>query len=235
MPKKTGKLIKWAFSYWKEIVSLAFVLAITVATVYFIIFGVFAGWKYLDKKISGNYEYSLNYGLTVVVYDSKVKIKSKETGKTVGSYDKIFRPEDASQRALVVVRNGKRGYISAVTGAVIVDPRYMRAWIADRKTGLAACVNDSCKLGFININTGETAIPFQFDYSCVYMLPHPQYYVFNNGVCPVPGKSDEDCSHAGYGLIDVTGKLLLPCEYDDINSYGDTLFKVMRDDKYGIC
>jgi hypothetical protein len=134
----------------------------------------------------------------------------------------------------VVVKDGKRGYISSATGEVLVEPQYQRAWIDDVQTGLAACVNDSSKLGFIHVKTGKTVIPFQFDYSEEYHSIWPAF-IFNDGYCLVPGVPNEQYGSGSYGLIDVTGKLILPCKYDYIQHYGDGLFKVGYDNKYGIC
>jgi hypothetical protein len=116
-------------------------------------------------------------------------------------------------------KDGKRGYISAETGEEVVKPIYKRAWIDDIETGLAACVNRDNKLGFINAQTGETVIPFQFDFDedCnTGRYGQPVFdYVFCNGICIVPGEGGL------LGMIDKTGKLLLPIEYVDIINWRD--------------
>jgi hypothetical protein len=116
-------------------------------------------------------------------------------------------------------KDGKRGYISAETGKEVVKPIYKRAWIDDIETDLAACVNGDNKLGFINAKTGETVIPFQFDfdeYCNKGRDGQPVFdYVFCNGICIVPGEEGL------LGMIDKTGKLLLPIEYVDIVNWRD--------------
>ena len=132
---------------------------------------------------------------------------------------KIFDTELGRLSSLYVVKkDGKRGYISVKTREEIVKPIYKRAWIDDMETGLAACVNDENKLGFIDSKTGKTVIPFRFDFNPDYNIwyDYPVFdYVFCNGICIVPGEQGK------LGIIDKTGKLLLPIEYVDIINWRD--------------
>jgi hypothetical protein len=129
----------------------------------------------------------------------------------------VFETElDRPSSLYVFNNNGKYGYISAETVKVVVKPIYKRAWIDDMETGLAACVNEDNKLGFINAKTGETVIPFQFDFDEDYNTGYSVFdYVFCNGICIVPGEGGK------LGMIDKTGKLLLQIEYLDIINWRD--------------
>jgi hypothetical protein len=160
-------------------------------------------------------------GLGILAFNIwNVNVHSMETFDENSEVSEVFNTKWGRTSSFYVFnKDGKRGYISAETGKEVVKPIYKRAWIDDMETGLAACVNGDYKLGFINAKTGETVIPFQFDFDVDYntgRYDQPVFdYVFCNGICIVPGEGGK------LGMIDKTGKLLLPIEYVDIINWRD--------------
>lgn len=154
-----------------------------------------------------------------------------------GPYDRVI-PYYADRDAVsaVVVNDGLRGYILSETGEVILEPQFLYAWLDNGENGLAACVNTEGKLGFVNLLTKETVIPFQYDFNKEILCPNdqPLYdFVFCNGVCIVPDKD------GNLGLINENGDLVLPIEYSDIINWRDADAPVIvlesRADEEGTC
>ena len=106
--------------------------------------------------------------------------------------------------SLVCFSNGKkRGYFSKNTGKVIVEPKYDHAWVFSE--GLA-CVDDNGYIKFID-DTGKTVIDNGMPY-----CQNSNEYVFHAGYCII-SSDDDKC----YGLMDKTGKMVLPVEYSLID------------------
>jgi hypothetical protein len=184
--------------------------------------------KWYDIKYGETDRSKLTDNLTEVEYNNgEIGILNNTTGKVVGRYNKVlrtFRPEEPTHLIMIVVKNNLRGYISAQTGEVIFEPQFLYAWVDDLESGLAACVNKDHKLGFVNVRTKEIAIPFQFDFDGDKFVHYNYYsmesfpildFVFSNGICIIPGKAGK------IGMIDQTGKLLLPAIYSDIINWRD--------------
>lgn len=109
----------------------------------------------------------------------------------------------ADRDTLVCFSNGnKRGYFSKNTGKVVIEPQYDHAWIFS--DGLA-CVEENGRIKFID-GTGKVVIDKDMTY-----LPWVEDYVFHGGYCVVYADDEEHC-----GLMDKTGNVVLPMEYDDI-------------------
>lgn len=187
------------------------------------------GSMWIDQKYGEKNRYTLSENLTVIEYkNGEIGILNNSTEKSVGRYDSVLRTfflEESTHHARIVVKDDLRGYISAQTGDVIFKPQFRYAWIDDPESGLAACVNTDNKLGFVNIQTKEIAIPFQFDYNDDLFSPYNRYYkervsildfVFSNGICIFPNKNGK------IGIIDKTGKEILPAKYSDIINWRDT-------------
>lgn len=156
----------------------------------------------------------------------RVEIYNKKLKKVVGCYDQVFAQDygssltetilNSSEGAVMVCNDGHYGYIDPVSGNVLVEPQYIMAWESDPISGLAACVNNELKLGFVNVKTGQVAIPFKFEIDSAY-LRHVyredfRYfdYVFRNGLSLVPGPEGK------IGIINEAGEIVVPVEYDDI-------------------
>jgi hypothetical protein len=213
--------------------------------------------KWYDKKYGETDRTKLTDNLTAVEYNNnEIGILNNTTGKVAGRYDRVlhtFLPDESAHSIRIVVKDNLRGYISAQTGEVIFEPQFLYAWVDDPESGLAACVNKDHKLGFVNVKTKEVAIPFQFDFDEDHFAPKSYSYsegdyvrlsildfVFSNGLCIIPGKNGK------IGMIDTTGKALLPAVYADIINWRDAntpnIILKKRADKnsdydyvYGVC
>ena len=135
--------------------------------------------------------------------------------------------------------NGKRGYINLHTGKMVIEGRYSHAW--NFSEGLAAVCRDNL-IGFINA-TGEEVIPCQYPTSTHAI--NSLGYAFHDGYCTVTNSKNEcglinqqgqlvvdtiyDCiwnpSNLGvrifqdeglYGLMSVSGEIVLPVYYAEI-------------------
>jgi hypothetical protein len=208
----------------KTVIVLAFLTGLGILG-----YSIASRWN--DAKYGRYLEWYLADYLTALEYDNdKVGIRNDSTGKILGMYDHFilsdYNRENVSNRVnstvFVVVKDNLRGYISGETGEALFEPQFLFAWMDDHETGLAACVNKDYKLGFVNVRTKEIAIPFNFDYNENLFAPHSDYgkqqildFVFSNGICIVPGKDGR------IGMIDKTGKTLLPTKYSDIINWRD--------------
>ena len=115
--------------------------------------------------------------------------------------------------SLVCYSNGKkRGYFNKKTGEVVVEPKYDHAWIFSE--GVAS-VDEGGYIKFID-GTGKVVIDKQMAY-----IPNMEGYVFHGGYCVVDTDDGEQC-----GLMDMTGKIVLPLEYSKIDPTND--FKLWR-------
>lgn len=166
----------------------------------------------------------MNDSVAIIEYlDGKIGIKNEKTGKSAGKFDDILSDYyDKDIMTIVVVDNGMRGYVSAVTGEMLFEPQFLYAWEVDSVSKLAACVNSDYKLGFVNIDTKEIAIPFKFDFDeDKFLYSNWNGYgsifdfVFKNGWCIVPGNDGK------LGLIDDKGEIVLPIKYTDIINWRD--------------
>lgn len=136
-------------------------------------------------------------------YDEKGFLIDKATGeKVLTDIEWIAAP--LGNDTLVCYSDGKlRGYFSKNTGKAIIEPKYRHAWIFS--DGLA-CVEDNGFMKFID-GTGDVVIDSKLEYR--YGM---EGFVFHGGYCIV-------CTKDGtrYGLMDKTGKMVIPTEYDNIN------------------
>lgn len=96
----------------------------------------------------------------------------------------------------------KRGYFSKNTGRVVIEPKYSHAWVFS--DGLASVEEDGY-IKFIDAS-GRVVLDKQIPY-----IPTRDGYVFHGGYCVVD--SDDGVRH---GLMDKSGEIVLPREYDDI-------------------
>ena len=134
--------------------------------------------------------------------DGKGYVFNMSTGeKMVERVAWIMKP--TGNDTLVCFSNGeKRGYFSKNTGRVVIEPKYDHAWIFSE--GLA-CVEENGFLKFID-GTGKVVIDSQIAYQ-----PYRDGHAFHNGYCIVETDDEEH-----YGVMDKTGKFVLPMEYSSI-------------------
>lgn len=153
--------------------------------------------------------------------DGKAYIFNIHTGeKYLKQIAWIARPNDGD--SLVCFSNGKkRGYFSRYTGKVVIEPKYDHAWIFS--DGLASVEEDGY-IKFID-STGKVVIDKQTPY-----IPDMDGYVFHCGYCVVNSDDGES-----YGLMDKTGKMVLPLEYDEIKlADGYELWTIEKDEKEAV-
>ena len=136
--------------------------------------------------------------------DGKGYIYNSLTGeKTLKHVAWVAKPLGAD--SLICFSNGKkRGYFNKYTGEVVINPKYDHAWIFSE--GLASIEEN----GVINFIDGTGKVVLNLD------LPYHNGmdgYVFHNGYCVICSDDLET-----YGLIDKTGKTVLPCLYDMVKS-----------------
>lgn len=200
----------------------------------------------LYSQIYGEkYRWNISENIIAIVYNNgETGIYNRKTLQIKGRYDKILssnntdNPLSVSHSVIVVVKNGLRGYLSSETGDCIFQPQFLRAWIDDAESHLAAAVNKDSKLGFVNVLTKEVVIPFQYYFDEGWFIQKvnsreiPYYdFVFRNGICIVPGLGGK------IGLIDKTGKLILPVVYSDIINlhYKDNPnYIIQKEEKFGL-
>lgn len=122
--------------------------------------------------------------------------------KLVRPVDEIVCPMDKD--SLVGYYTGKKwGYFSKYTGKVIIEPKYDYAW--KFSDGLAGVVEDDF-VKFID-GTGTTVIDRKMTFN------PDRCYVFRNGYCIV-----DSCDGTLHGLMDRTGNMVLPMEYNHIEA-----------------
>lgn len=124
--------------------------------------------------------------------------------------------------SLVCFSNGKkRGYFSKNSGKVVIEPKYDRAWVFS--DGLAS-VEENGFIKFID-GTGKVVIDQKMPY-----IHNMEGYVFHFGYCVVDKDDGEQC-----GLIDKTGKTVLPREYSAIEPINDLeMWRVAKGKERGL-
>lgn len=154
-------------------------------------------------------------------YQGKKFVYDALTGeKTLKHVAWIAKP--LGQDSLVCFSDGeKRGYFNKNTGKVVIEPKYSHAWIFS--DGLASVEEDGY-IKFIDA-TGKVIIDNKMPY-------HSEMdgYVFHGGYCIVPTENGEM-----FGLMDKTGKWVLPQEYSFITSAEDnTLWRVVKGEQMAV-
>lgn len=149
------------------------------------------------------------------------RICNYEEGKVVTkNLDRVVRPAEGDSLT-VFFRQGLRGYLNANTGRVVIPEQYHRAWIFSE--GLAAVVDKSGKVGFINKNN-EVVLPFAYPYNRKKLVD----CLFHDGFCVMV---DEQ---GACGLINTEGRWVVEPMYDYIWSPQHGKRIVMHDGKYGL-
>ena len=113
--------------------------------------------------------------------------------------------------------DNKRGYFNAKNGNVVVEPKYDHAWIFS--DGLGAVEEDG-RIKFLD-STGKIVIDNGMKYDGT-----SDGYVFHGGYIAVCAEASEK-----YGLMDKTGNMVLPLEYDYIDIANNLEYWRVRKDK----
>lgn len=184
------------------------------------------GEKRSEKRLANRGEYLTDYLNTRILDNGKVEIFKPQLNKVVGCYDMVVAQDygssicerfmNSTMGSVLVRENGLYGYIDPVTGEVMMEPQFIMAWDSDPISGIAACINDELKLGFVNIETKQVVIPFQFEIDSTYLDPGWRNgyryfdFMFRNGLSLVPGPNGK------VGIINEAGGIVVPIEYDEI-------------------
>lgn len=182
--------------------------------------------KRSEKRLANRGEYLTDYLNTRILVNGKVEIFKPQLNKVVGCYDMVVAQDygssicerflNSTMGSVLVRENGLYGYIDPVTGEVMMEPQFIMAWDSDPISGIAACINDELKLGFVNIETKQVVIPFQFEIDSTYLDPGWRNgyryfdFMFRNGLSLVPGPNGK------VGIINEAGGIVVPIEYDEI-------------------
>ena len=153
--------------------------------------------------------------------DGKGYIYNKRTGeKLIRDIAWIAKP--LGKDSLVCYSDGKkRGYFSKNTGKVIIEPKYDHAWIFSE--GFAS-IEENGYVKFIDA-TGKVVIDKKIAY-----FADMEGCVFHGDYCVVQAADSEY-----YGLMDKTGKMVLPLEYTYISPSCDSkLWYVSKGDVTGL-
>lgn len=208
--KRDGKFAKCVWGVFA--VSVTVVMAIVACVALYGVYGHFSqvyhdscyidtyDGQYVSRYIYYREDYDGNDGY---LYD-------KRSGqKILEGIEWIAKP--LGKDSLICFSNGKlRGYFNARNGKVVIEPKYEHAWVFS--DGLAA-VEENGKVKFID-STGKVALDMGMEYDeCSYN------YVFHGGYLVVASVDKERC-----GLMDKTGEIALPIEYDCINVSNDMEF-----------
>lgn len=146
---------------------------------------------------------------------SLVKVKK---GKKVGLIDaaslKVIFPTEydyiwSSNGGYEIVKDGKTGYADP-KGKIIIPCKYRATEIEGDYGGEPILAREGNKLCLLDSKTGELVATCNIT---------PQYFsCFKNGMAVV-------VENGKCGLIDNTGKLVVPCIYEDIKSFDMHVFK----------
>lgn len=125
--------------------------------------------------------------------------------------------EPFDQGSARVKKNGMYGLIS-FTGQTLIPCEYN--YIGTFSEGMALVVKGST-CGYVRRN-GSIAVELKYDYNRTMLGESP----FANGRAKVLLKDK-------FGMIDTSGKIIVPREYDDLGAFREGLFPAKKKDKWG--
>lgn len=195
-----------------------------VAAVAVVFIGVAMGNAWYDNYNSYYNDTRLSDDVTVRYYYNKqeYKVYNRQLGRiTLKDVDNVVKASEGD--SLTVFFRGKlRGFLDVNTGYEVIPAQYKHAWVFSE--GLAAVVDESGKIGFIN-KDNEVVIPFQY----TYRKNMPVDYYFSNGYSVM---TDE---RGACGMIDKEGNWTMEPRYDCIWKLHFGKYRIVKDrDKYGM-
>ena len=220
--KRDGKFAKCVWGLFAT--SISFIMAVFALVIIHSI-GEEAYNRYFKPHYCGEYcEYAEYVNRDIYFHntmDGKGYIYNKRTGEKLIS-DIAWIAKPLGRDSLVCYCDGKkRGYFSKKTGKVIIEPKYDHAWIFSE--GLAS-IEENGYVKFIDA-TGKVVIDKKIAY-----FADMEGCVFHGDYCVVQAADNEY-----YGLMDKTGKMVLPLEYTYISPSCDSkLWYVSKGDVTGL-
>lgn len=154
-------------------------------------------------------------GLAYVKDSAKYGYIDREGRNVIASQYEWAEPFD--QGSARVKKDGMYGLIS-YTGQTLIPCEYN--YIGTFSEGMALVVKDGV-CGYVRRN-GKIAVELKYDYNRTMLGESP----FVNGRAKVLLKDK-------FGMIDTTGKIIVPREYDDLGAYREGLFPAKKKDKWG--
>lgn len=142
-----------------------------------------------------------------------------KTKKPISPKLRWINPSPWDSLAVFSDSKGRRGYLNAHTGRIVIPGQYLHAWVFSE--GLAAVANADGRLGFIR-HDGTYAIDPVFDYD------RSLDYVFHEGLCWIR----EDKGY--FGAIDHSGQWFLDPVFESVSPNVGRSFVVGLNGKYGL-
>lgn len=224
--KRDGKFAKCVWGLFAT--SAAVVMGIiAIITIYEVGEGLWDKYKSrAEKNCCGSpYGFVRSYVSGDIYYhdhrDGHGYIYNDRTGKKlIKNVAWISEPRDKD--TLVCFSDGKkRGYFGMKSGRVVVEPKYDHAWVFSE--GLAG-VDDGGIIKFIDA-TGKVVVDNKMAYN-----PNMDGYVFHGGYCVIDTEDGEK-----HGLMNRTGEMVLPLEYDYISAANDyELWRVRKEGEMAV-
>lgn len=193
-------------------------------------------WQVIPVDADYDFIYRFSEGMAVVEKDRKygyINASGKLIIPLTGEYDSVsgFRGGLATVR-----KNGKEGLIN--TSGKLIVPCIYDVIAPFTEDGMATVVKDG-KFGFMN-TSGELVVPCIYDNSREYMngiawvVKDDGFFIDKSGKeVPTPeNEADYFKSSSEYsivykgekcGFIDSSGKLVVPCEYDNLGQFSEGL------------
>ena len=117
-------------------------------------------------------------------------------------------PCDGDSLTVYCDKEGKRGYVNAKTGEIVIPAQYSKAW--NFSEGLAAVLGDGDRIGFIDKDNRlviDYIIPFEMTVD----------YVFKGGYCRAMQYNEEGEQY--YAMYRKDGSIALGWDYSRIDEY----------------
>ena len=201
---------------WKCLLGAAAVVVVFIGVALAIAWGRDYRRYYVDKRLSKN--------VTVRYYykQGDYRVHNREENKiTIKGLTNVVCASEGDSLS-VFFKDGLRGFLNVNTGYEVIPAQYKHAWVFSE--GLAAVVDGSGKIGFIN-KENEVVIPCRY----TYRKNQPIDYYFNNGYCVM---TDE---RGACGVIDVNGRWVMEPKYDTIWKLHFGKYRIVKDgEKYGM-
>lgn len=215
--KREGKFAKCVWGVFS--VSAAVIMGIIAIVFSMEFYDYIKKQNYWDNycEIHGGQYVSEIIGYVSDYEDGEGYLINKKTGKKVlKNIDWIAKPL-GNDSLVCFSSDEKRGYFNAKNGKVVVELKYDHAWIFS--DGLGAVEEDG-RIKFLD-STGKIVIDNGMKYDDT-----SDGYVFHGGYIAVCAEASEK-----YGLMDKTGNMVLPLEYDYIDIANNLEYWRVRKDK----